>query len=164
LSRQWRQKQAKVPMVRGRGSANHHLPITYGFLRGHVWPWAEGQMFQVDYDRFTNILTLKVEGFWNPDNVSALAREVGLKANQARAIRDDFNVIVESFDFPVQANDVADLLAGIMRGGMVLTTGRAAVVVGSQLNRAQAERTLVHPRLRVFLTLEDARDWLSDEG
>lgn len=121
-------------------------------------------MFQLNYDPSTNILAFKVEGFWKPDDVSALAREVGVKANQARSIRDDFNVLVESFDFPVQANDVADLLAGIMRGGMVLTTGRAAVVVGSQLNRAQAERTLVHPRLRVFLTLEEARNWLAEEG
>lgn len=31
-------------------------------------------------------------------------------------------------------------------------------------NRAQAERTLVHPRVRVFLTLEDAHRWLDEEG
>ncbi|MEC3911053.1 hypothetical protein U5A82_11405 [Sphingobium sp. CR2-8] len=118
-------------------------------------------MFQVDYDRYANCLTIKVEGFWKPENVVALAKEVGSKANQARLIRDDFNVVVESFDFPVQANDVADLLANIMRGGMALTTGRTAVVVGSQLNKAQAERTLVHPRVRVFLTMEDGRAWLA---
>ncbi len=121
-------------------------------------------MFHVNYDARTNCLTMKVEGFWKPDNVVALAKEVGLKANQARAIRDDFNVIVESFDFPVQANDVADLLAGIMRGGMTLTSGRTAVVVGSQLNRAQAERTLVHPRVRVFLAMEEAQAWLAEEA
>lgn len=119
-------------------------------------------MFQVDYDRPANCLTIRVEGFWTPDDVVALAREVGSQARQAQAIRDDFNVIVESFAFPVQANDVADLLANIMRGGMTLTSGRAAVVVGSQLNKAQAERTLAHPRLRVFLTMEAARAWLSD--
>ncbi|WP_218821577.1 hypothetical protein [Sphingobium sp. Z007] len=120
-------------------------------------------MFHVNYDPRTNCLTMKVEGFWKPDNVVALAKEVGLKAHQARAIRDDFNVIVESFDFPVQSNEVADLLAGIMRGGMTLTSGRTAVVVGSQLNRAQAERTLVHPRVRVFLAMEEAQTWLAEE-
>ncbi|MGW8203088.1 hypothetical protein ACWGM0_11160 [Sphingomonas bisphenolicum] len=119
-------------------------------------------MFHVEYDPRANCLMMKVEGFWTPDNVVALAKEVGSKANHAKAIRDDFNVIVESFDFPVQANDVADLLAGIMRGGMTLTSGRTAVVVGSQLNRAQAERTLVHPRVRVFLTMEEAQGWLAN--
>lgn len=120
-------------------------------------------MFDVDYHARTNCLTMKVEGFWTPENVVAFAKEVGAKAHQARAIRDDFNVLVLSFDFPVQANDVADLLAGIMRGGMALTSGRTAVVVGSQLNKAQAERTLVHPRVRVFLTLEAAQGWLAKE-
>jgi hypothetical protein len=58
--------------------------------------------------------------------------------------------------------DVADLLSEIMRGGMAITTGRAAVVVGSQLNKAQAERTLVHPRVRVFTTMKAARAWLAE--
>jgi len=119
-------------------------------------------MFQVDYDRHANCLTIDVAGFWKPEDVVDLAREVGAKARQAQAIRDDFNVIVTSLDFPVQANDVADLLANIMRGGMTLTSGKSAVVVGSQLNKAQAERTLVHPRLRVFLTLEEAERWLQE--
>ena len=117
-------------------------------------------MFRVDYDPGANLLTLEVEGFWQPADVTALAAAVGAKAQQARAIRPDFDVIVESFGFPVQANHVADLLSNIMRAGMTLTTGRAAVVVGGQLNKVQAERTLAHPRLRVFLTLDDARGWL----
>jgi hypothetical protein len=121
-------------------------------------------MFHVDYDQTTNCLTISVKGFWKPEDVPLFAREVDTKARQARLIRDDFNVTVESFEFPVQANDVADLLADIMRKGMPLTNGRTAVVVGSQLNKAQAERTLVHPRVRVFLTLENARDWLAEKS
>lgn len=118
-------------------------------------------MFHVDYDRIDNLLTITVAGFWTADNVIGLAAEVGSKAREASAIRDDFNVIVKSFDFPVQANDVADLLVNIMRGGMTFTSGRAAVVVGSQLNRAQAERTLIHPRVRIFMTMEEALLWLN---
>ncbi|CAN5423000.1 hypothetical protein BH10PSE14_BH10PSE14_41090 [soil metagenome] len=121
-------------------------------------------MFNVDYDPRANCVNLRVAGFWKPEDVTALARAVGEKVREARAIREDFNVIVESLAFPVQAMDVADLLANIMRGGMAQTSGRAAVVVGSQLNKAQAERTLVHPRLCVFLTLEEARDWLAVAG
>ena len=121
-------------------------------------------MFHIDYDQRANCLAIRVEGFWQPDDVAPLAREVNAKGRKAQAIRRDFNIIVESLQFPVQANDVADLLTGIMRGGMTLTTGRAAVVVGSQLNKLQAERTLVHPRLRVFVTLEEARGWLGDDA
>ena len=119
-------------------------------------------MFHVEYDPRANCLTLRVKGFWKPDDVPVFATAVGAEAQRAKSIRPDFNVLVESFAFPVQAIDVADLLAGLMRGGMTLTSGRAAVVVGSHLNKAQAERTLVHPRLRVFLTLEDAKEWLAE--
>lgn len=118
-------------------------------------------MFQAQYDRGTNCLNIVVKGFLQPHDVPALAQAVGSAAQTARSARDDFNVLVESLEFPVQANDVADLLTGVMRGGMALTTGRAAVVVGSQLNKAQAERTLVHDRVRVFMTMDSARAWLA---
>jgi acyl-CoA synthetase (NDP forming) len=131
---------------------------------GHIRPPTQGHMFQVVYDHAANRLCIAVKGFFNPDDVASLAKEVGAKARDAREVRDDFDVIVESLEFPVQANDVADLLANIMRAGMAPTSGRAAVVVGSQLNKAQAERTLVHPKLRIFLTLEDARHWLMEEA
>jgi hypothetical protein len=119
-------------------------------------------MFHVDYDRPANCLNIKVEGFWKPEDVASLAQEVASKARAAKAIRPDFNACVESLEFPVQAIDVADLLAGIMQAGMAMTTGRAAVVVGSQLNKAQAERTLVHPRVRMFRSLEEGRAWLAE--
>ena len=117
-------------------------------------------MFSVRYDRPANCIMVSVREFWKPDDVTALAAEIGAIAQQARRVRGDFNAIVESFDFPVQANDVADLLADIMRGAMAVTSGNAAVVVGSQLNKVQAERTLIHPRLQVFRTLEAAHAWL----
>ncbi|MES2338883.1 MAG: hypothetical protein V4537_12375 [Pseudomonadota bacterium] len=117
-------------------------------------------MYRVAYDRVRNILTIHVSGFLTPDEVPAFAAEVAARAQTAAAIRGDFDVIVDSLDFPVQANDVADLLSRIMHEGIVLTRGRAAVVVGSQLNKLQAERTLVHPRLQVFRAMDDAHAWL----
>lgn len=119
-------------------------------------------MFQVEYDARANLLTLTVKGFWQPDDVAAFAASVGAKVQEVIAIRTDFDVIVESLNFPVQAIDVADLLINIMRGGMAHTNGYAAIVVGSHLNKVQAERTLVHPRVRVFLAVADAKQWLAE--
>ncbi|AQR74231.1 hypothetical protein BXU08_11720 [Sphingomonas sp. LM7] len=115
------------------------------------------------YDPQANRLTINVHGFWTLDDVPRLAVAVGAKAQEARAVRGDFDVLVESLDFPVQANDVADLLTNIMRGGMALTSGRAGIVVGSQLNKLQAERTLAHPRLKVFLSFDEAEAWFADK-
>ena len=119
-------------------------------------------MFQVGYDRSANVLRIKVWGFMAPEDVAGLAAAVGAGVRDAVATRDDFNVMVESLDFAVQANDVADLLSEIMRSGMPLTTGRAAIVVGSVLNKQQVERTLIHPRLRAFMTVDTAEIWLAE--
>ncbi len=115
----------------------------------------------VDIDETAGLLTITIDGFLTPDEVPALAAALGGRARQAHAAGRPFDVLVDSRGFPVQANDVADGLTLIMRGGMALTPGHAAVVVGSHLNKLQAERTLVHPRLRVFLTLDDAKAWLA---
>ena len=118
-------------------------------------------MFHVEYDRRTNCLNICVEGFWKPEDVPAFAQVMDSEARLAKRARPDFNACVESLKFPVQAIDVADLLSAIMRSGIGMTTGRAAVVVGSQLNKAQAERTLVHPRVRIFVAVDEARAWLA---
>jgi hypothetical protein len=117
-------------------------------------------MFEVEYDEHANCIEIIVNGFWNRQTVSAFADTFLTRACAAKAIRTDFDVLVESLQFPVQANDVADLLTEVMRTGMTQTTGRAAVVVGSQLNKLQAMRTLTHPRVRIFLDLHEARNWL----
>ncbi|MET0309208.1 MAG: hypothetical protein ABW023_10925 [Sphingomonas sp.] len=121
-------------------------------------------MYRVGYHPGANRFSISVRGFWTTEDIPPFAAAVGAAAQEARAIRDDFDVLVESLDFPVQANDVADLMTSVMRGGMALTSGRAAIVVASQLNKLQAERTLAHPRLKVFLSLDDAETWLAEKS
>lgn len=118
-------------------------------------------MFRLDYEASTNILTITVKGFWTPEMVPEFT---GALLQQVRALQEAghaFDVIVESLEFPVQSNDVADLMTNVMATGFAFTTGRAAVVVGSQLNKLQAERTLAHPRLRVFRAVDQAKAWLA---
>ena len=121
-------------------------------------------MFNVDYNAALDTLHISVRGHFAPDDVRQLSDAIGAATDEACRHGGAFDILVESLEFPVQAQDVADLLAGIMARGMPLTTGRAAIVVGSHLNKMQAERTLVHPRVRVFLALDDAQAWLNGDG
>ncbi|RYY32322.1 MAG: hypothetical protein EOP59_19350 [Sphingomonadales bacterium] len=117
--------------------------------------------FKIDYDPRRNRLNVEIRDFWTVETVREFAAASGARAQQVRAIRDDYDVLIDSRDFPVQANDVADLLPQIAEGGLALTTGRAASVVGSRLNKMQAERTQSHPRLRIFMTMAEAEAWLA---
>jgi hypothetical protein len=119
-------------------------------------------MHAIDFDPARACLSIRVEGFWEPSDIPRFAAALRENALQARARAPDFDVIVESLAFPVQANDVADMLKGIMQQSIGLTTGHVAVVVGSELSRLQAERTLAHPRIRVFRSLDEAVDWLAE--
>ncbi|NIJ67439.1 hypothetical protein FHR20_004423 [Sphingomonas leidyi] len=119
--------------------------------------------FRFDYDPRRNRILVHIRDFWTMETVRAFAAAAGAKAQEVRAIRDDYDVLIDSRDFPVQANDVADLLPSIAEAGLTLTSGRAASVVGSHLNKLQAERTQTHPRMRIFMTVEEAEAWLSGE-
>ncbi|MEG3179343.1 hypothetical protein [Sphingomonas sp. LT1P40] len=117
--------------------------------------------FQIDYDPLRNRLNVMIRDFWTVETVKEFAAASGAKAQETRAIRADYDVLIDSRNFPVQANDVADLLPAIADGGLALTSGRAASVVGSALNKMQAERTQTHPRLKIFLTMNEAEAWLA---
>lgn len=121
-------------------------------------------MFSIAYDAEANILRISVEGFYSLADVPALAASIDGTARRASAIRNDFDVLVESLNFPVQAEDVANAMPEIVKAGMALTSGHAAVVVASFLNKAQVERTLIHPRLKAFMSLESAQEWLASKA
>jgi hypothetical protein len=118
--------------------------------------------YGLDYDPRRNRILVRLRDFWTVDTVREFAAASGAFAQQTRAIRDDYDVLIDSRDFPVQANEIADLLPNIAEAGLTLTSGRAAAVVGSQLNKLQAERTQTHPRMRIFMTMEEAEAWLAE--
>ena len=117
--------------------------------------------YRIEYNPRLNRIEVEIRDLWTVDTVRDFAAASGAKAQQVRAIRDDYDVLIDSRDFPVQTNEVADLLPQIAEGGLALTTGRAASVVGSRLNKMQAERTQTHPRLRIFMTMAEAEAWLA---
>jgi len=118
-------------------------------------------MYRIDFDRSANCLAIHIAGFWQPADIPAFADALEAGARNARVASPSFNAIIHSLDFPVQANDVADMMTGVMARCIGLTAGYVAVVVASQLNKMQVERTLIHPRLRPFLSETEARSWLN---
>ena len=119
-------------------------------------------MYRFDYDRAVDCFRIHVSGFWTPADVQEFGPALHAKAKEIGRQSPRFDVMIESLDFPVQANDVADMLNGVMAQSIEITQGRVAVVVASQLNKLQVERTLVHPRVRPFLSIAQGQAWLAE--
>lgn len=117
--------------------------------------------YQFEYDSTRNRITVTMRDMWTVETVREFAAAAGAFAQSVRATRADYDVMIDTTGFPVQQNDVADLLPSISQAGLTLTSGRAASVVASQLNKLQADRTQTHPRFRSFMTLAEAEAWLA---
>jgi hypothetical protein len=118
--------------------------------------------FQLEYDARANRVLVELRDLWTIETVREFAIASGSFAHEVRTIRGDYDTLIDSRGFPVQPNDVADLLPSLTLAGLALTSGRAASVVGSHLNKLQAERTQTHPRMRIFMTHAEAEAWLAE--
>jgi hypothetical protein len=118
--------------------------------------------YDFSYDAARNRVFVLMRDLWTVETVRDFATASGAFATEARAKRADYDILIDSRDFPVQPNDVADLLPSVAQAGLTLTSGRCASVVGSHLNKLQAERTQTHPRMRIFMTVADAEAWLAE--
>ena len=116
--------------------------------------------FRLDYDARRNRILAEIRDYWTVETVQEFAAAAGALSQRVRATRDDYDILIDSRDFPVQPNEIAALLPSIAEAGLSLTSGRAASVVGSHLNKLQAERTQTHPRFAAFMTMEAAQAWL----
>lgn len=116
--------------------------------------------YRFDYDPRRNRILIELRGLWTVETVRDFATASGIFAHEVRARRADYDVLIDTRDFPVQQSDVADLLPAISQAGLSLTSGRAATVVASHLNKLQAERTQTHPRFGIFMTMAAAEAWL----
>lgn len=116
--------------------------------------------FDVRYDRTLNMLHWTMRGFWTVADVTAFGAAMRQSMPVFGSPPFTYDALCDSRAFPVQSAEVGAALGRINDIGRTMRIGRTAIVVGSVMNKLQAQRTLVDPDLRVFLTLEEATAWL----
>ena len=119
-------------------------------------------MHAVRYEPVAHRLRIRIAGFWSVDDVqrygAALLAAVGPIPEGSR----DFDVLIDATDFPVQTQEVSTALNRIMTvADQMNPTGRKVIVVGSVMNKLQAQRALASPTVRVFLAMGEAEAWLA---
>ncbi len=120
----------------------------------------ETASYDIRFDEQRGLLKLTLRGFWSLGTLDAVRTELVEVAARVRQQHSSFPVLSDSSAFAVQSVEVADRLGELMLAGAQVNSGRVAIVVGSILNKKQAERALQAPNLRVFVDKEEALEWL----
>ena len=118
--------------------------------------------FEVRYDRFRRRLYWTMRGLWTMGDVAGFVGALRAAVAPLGAPPHDYDGLCDSRDFKVQPRDVSAALGQIDDASRSMRKGRTAVVVGSMMNKLQAERTLKSFGTRVFLTMDEAETWLND--
>jgi hypothetical protein len=119
--------------------------------------------FEVAFDRKMRLLRWTMRGFWTMADVAAFAAAMRAATEPLGPPPQDYDGLCDSRDFPVQNREVSDALGHIDRIGSTMRRGRLAIVVGSTMNKLQAQRTLLSDGVRVFLSMDEAQAWLHDK-
>jgi len=121
----------------------------------------ERDKFSISYSRAERTLSWRMAGFWDLEDVGAFLlamRDIVVPLGPPPLLMKG---LCDSREFPVQAPAVADALTNVNTLAQRTRRGPTAIVVGSMLNKLQAQRSLPDPLLEVFLDIDEARSWLA---
>ena len=122
-------------------------------------PTAPGHSF--DLDRRNGLMTIVIHGFWDAQTVQVFYADALAATEDMRRTHACHDTLVDARDFPVQAAQITDGIAGLMRMGMEVNDGRTAIISHNQLGKMQGDRLNPNPKLKIFLAEADATAWLA---
>jgi hypothetical protein len=117
--------------------------------------------FTVAFDSVRMRLSWTMRGFWDVTDVAAFGTALREALKPIGPPPLHFDSLSDAREFPVQSREVANALSAIERAGAAMRIGRVAIVVGSMMNKLQAQRSL-GPNVRTFMAIADAEDWLDE--
>ena len=123
----------------------------------------EGAPFEIHVDEAAGIIRTVLRGFWTLDDLHAFGRGMFEAVGRVARRHAVFALMSDSSAFKIQSAEVGDAFAKMMEQGNRAHTGPTAIVVGSRLNKLQAERLFGDPNVRVFIDADEARGWVDAE-
>jgi hypothetical protein len=120
-------------------------------------------VYEISFDPESRTLHLLLRGFWTMEVLTRFREDLRARIAELRASGEQFALLSDCRDFPVQSAEVAQGFEQLMVRGAQLHEGASAIVARSVLNKLQAERAFDGPRVRIFLDLEEARHWLRQQ-
>ena len=120
-------------------------------------------MYEINYDERSQTLHLKLTGFWTEATMASFKNDFTILIQKLTRARTSFVVLSDCRNYPVQSHEVLAAWAEAL-GPKPIVSVPYAVIVGSVLNKLQAERALTASNVQVFASIETAKAWLEASG
>jgi len=116
-------------------------------------------MYEIDYEESAQTLHLRLTGFWTEATMASFKNEFMLLTQRLVRAKANFVVLSDCREYPVQSPEIMIAWADIL-GAKPAVTVPYAIIVGSMLNKLQAERGLIAPNVKIFTSIEAGKAWL----
>ena len=120
-------------------------------------------MYTIAYDAEQRVIRLRMAGFWSLDTAVRFSSEVLTLCGSVARRDGRYAVLLDGTAFDIQTPEVSSRLAALTQAGVALSDAPYVMAVGSMLAKLQAQRVMNVPNARVFLTAEEAEEWLRCE-
>ena len=116
--------------------------------------------FEIRADVRAGIVTMVLRGFWTLETMERYGAGMLEAVAKVAARHPMFALLSDSTDFNIQSPEVGARFTAMMKAGAEMHVGPTAIVVGTTLNKLQAEHLFPDPRVRVFTDADEARRWI----
>jgi hypothetical protein len=121
--------------------------------------------YRFTFDPAKSILHVSLSGFFNPTDLSEYLSSRAKEREQARHLSGRLRMIVDARAAPVQSPDTAAEVQSDWEDAIRSPLDKIAVIPSSALHAMQTRRTIQSEQIRVFMSVDEAEQWLmSDEA
>lgn len=121
-------------------------------------------MFHFSYDPDKILVRLTQRGYWSISVFRAFEAEFLKLHSSIRKANSNYRVMADCSEYPVQSAEIGEAFRVLLKKLMEENKGRYAILVGSMLNKLQAQRAFPQPHVQVFMDSDEAMAWLFEEG
>ena len=119
--------------------------------------------FEITVDNDAGLIRTVLRGFWTMGDLMAFGAGMYDAVQTVAARHRVFALLSDSTGFKVQSAEVSEGFEKMTAAGAAMHSGPTAIIVGSTLNKLQADRIFTDPRVRVFIDAAEARRWVDEQ-
>jgi len=116
-------------------------------------------MYKIRFDEASGILICSNSGFWTTETAACFFDDLNTAILEALKRSGQARLLIDNSDFPVQSQEVIELMAERTER-MEALRARTAIVMTRALAKIQAKRITNNPNVAIFEEPGAAKAWL----